>query len=276
MKKTPTPLQKPRILIKLGGAALQNPAVAVNVCRDLKSLRQSGFEIIVVHGGGPRINQELMRRGIRWSLIQGQRVTTPEMMEVIEMILCGQVNREIVRNLHNIGVNSMGFSGVDARLLECRQLSPELGQVGKIQYVNAHWIESLLNFRETSKANPVLPVIAPIGIGRKGGTYNINADWAATYLGRALKVDLLLFLTDQNGILGRDGAMIEEISCKELEQLVQTQVVRGGMLAKAGAIQFAVQHKIPRVVVLNGVQPEVLTRLVLKNEKLGTECRLGK
>ena len=147
----------PRLLIKLGGAALQDPVVSENVCRDLKKLRHAGFEIIVVHGGGPRINQELVRRGIQWHFINGQRVTTPEMMEVIEMVLCGQVNREIVRSLQRIGVNAMGVSGVDARLLECRQLCPELGQVGKIQNVNASWIESLLGFRDVPKDESSIP-----------------------------------------------------------------------------------------------------------------------
>jgi len=228
----------------------------------------------VVHGGGPRINQELIRRGIQWNFIQGQRVTTPEMMEVIEMVLCGQVNREIVRNLQSIGVNSMGFSGVDACLLECRQLSPELQQVGKIQHVNANWIESLLNFREPRKVNPIVPVIAPVGIGSQGEAYNINADWAATYIAEALSVDALLFVTDQNGILGSDGALIEEVSAWGLENLMHTQVVQGGMLAKASAVQFALEHGIPRVVVLNGKQPGALVRLLVEEEKLGTECRL--
>ncbi|MEO7162541.1 MAG: acetylglutamate kinase [Bdellovibrionia bacterium] len=265
----------PRLLIKLGGAALQDPTVALSVCQDLKRLRQSGFEIIVVHGGGPRINQELMRRGIQWNFIRGQRVTTLEMMEVIEMVLCGQVNREIVRNLQGIGVNSIGFSGVDARLLECRQLSPELQQVGKIQNVNADWIESLLTFGKTWKSDPVLPVIAPLGIGSRGEAYNINADWAATYLAQALRVDRLLFVTDQNGILGSDGTLIQEVNSKGLEKLINTQVVQGGMLAKASAIQFAIQYGIPSVAVLNGKEPRSLTRLVLEKDKLGTECRLS-
>jgi acetylglutamate kinase len=276
LKTAPSfPRKMPRLLIKLGGAALQDPAVALNVCHDLKRLKQAGFEIIVVHGGGPRINNELVRRGIQWNFIQGQRVTTPEMMEVIEMVLCGQVNREIVRNLQNMGVNSIGFSGVDARLLECRQLSPELGQVGKIQNVNADWIESLLNIRETHKSGPILPVIAPVGIGNKGDAYNINADWAATYVAYALKVDQLLFITDQEGILSKEGDLIEEVSSEGLEALIETQVVYGGMLAKANAIQFAIQQGIPQVVVLNGKQPGALVRLVLERDRLGTECRLN-
>lgn len=264
-----------RLLVKLGGAALQDLAVALNVCRDLKTLREAGFEIIVVHGGGPRINEELTRRQIRWSFIQGQRVTTPEMMEVIEMILCGQVNREIVRNLQSIGVNSMGFSGVDARLLECRQLNPELGQVGKIQRVNAAWIESLLGFRDADETDPILPIIAPVGIGVGGDAFNINADWAATYLANALKVDWLVFVTDQNGILGRDNTLIEQVTSDELQELIDTQVVQGGMLAKAGAVQFALENGIPRVAILNGKQRKALIQLVLENGKLGTECRLN-
>jgi acetylglutamate kinase len=265
----------PRLLIKLGGAVLQDPVVALNVCRDLKSLRQAGFEIIVVHGGGPRINQELIRRGIQWTFIQGQRVTTPEMMEVIEMVLCGQVNREIVRNLQSLGVNSMGFSGVDARLLECSQLSSKLGQVGKIQNVNAAWIESLLGFLDTPRADPVFPVIAPVGIGQRGEAYNINADWAATCLAEALKVDWLLFVTDQNGILGRDGALIDQVSLEGLEELIVSQVVQGGMLTKARAIQYALQQGISRVAILNGKQPEALLQLVLQKIKMGTDCRLS-
>jgi acetylglutamate kinase len=273
--QVPTALlrNKPRLLIKLGGAALQDSSVAPNVCQDLKRLHQAGFEIIVVHGGGPRINQELVRRGIQWNFVQGQRVTTPEMMEVIEMVLCGQVNREIVHNLQRIGLNPIGFSGVDLHLLECRQLSPEWGQVGKIQNVNSAWIESLLSFQEIYKADPIIPVIAPVGIGRNGEVYNINADWAATYLAQALRVDRLLFVTDQNGILGREGDLIEELSSEQLEDLITTQVVYGGMLAKANAIQFALQHGIPRVSVLNGKQPEALVRLVLERNKLGTDCR---
>src|SRR5690348_7067490 len=130
-----------RVLIKLGGASLQDPTVISDVVHTIHQYRRFGYEVILVHGGGPAINEELTRRQITWSFIDGQRVTTPEMIETIEMVLCGQVNRKLVRALNASGIPALGFSGVDGNTLFCTQASPKLGQVGCIQEVRTQMIE---------------------------------------------------------------------------------------------------------------------------------------
>lgn len=255
------------ILIKLGGAALQEPALVQSLCQDLQAIRSVGIKVVLVHGGGPAINQELKARGIDWEFIDGQRVTTPAMMEVIEMVLCGLVNRRIVRALNGAGVRAIGMSGSDASTLLCQQSSAKLGQVGKIDRVDTQVIYSVLN-------SDTIPVIAPVGVGVQGEAFNINADWAASRIAQALGISKMLFLTDQDGILNARGKLIQELDAAQLESLVETNVVHGGMLAKAQTVLNALANGVQDVHVLNARHPHGLIEELFTDGGVGTICRL--
>lgn len=255
------------ILIKLGGAALQDQKLVDSICDDLHHIRSVGVKVVLVHGGGPAINQELKARGIQWEFVEGQRVTTPEMMEVIEMVLCGLVNRRIVRTLSGAGVRAIGMSGADASTLVCQPASATLGQVGHINRVDTAVIDSLLN-------NDAIPVIAPVGVGTQGEAFNVNADWAASRIAQALKIQKMLFLTDQDGILGKDGKLINEVDAAELEALIEDGTVNGGMLAKTRTVIDALRNGVTDVHILNAKRPHGLIEELFTEGGVGTICRL--
>jgi acetylglutamate kinase len=236
----------PRVLIKLGGAALKAPDTMALAATTLASYRDMGYQVIVVHGGGPAINQELSRLGITWEFVGGQRVTSTRMMEVIEATLCGHVNKHLVRYFGAQGLPVIGLSGADQRTLLCTQASPELGQVGSIQEVNAGWIEEIL----ASPSAPI-PLVAPVGVGYKGEAFNINADWSAAYLAAALKVEQLLFITDQTGIMDEEGQIIRHVDSDGLENMIECKTVGGGMLAKVRAVLFSLKNGISSVSIMN-------------------------
>lgn len=255
------------ILIKLGGAALQDRALVHAICEDLNHIRSVGVKVVLVHGGGPSINQELKARGIAWEFIDGQRVTTPEMMEVIEMVLCGLVNRRIVRTLSGAGVRAIGMSGTDASTLLCQQFSPTLGQVGQIHKVDTQVIDSILR-------SDTVPVIAPVGVGLEGEAFNVNADWAASRIAQALGIQKVLFLTDQEGILDKNAKLIPELDAAQLESLIESGVVHGGMLAKAQTVIHALRHGVSELHILNARRPHGLIEELFTEGGVGTICRL--
>ena len=254
-------------LVKLGGAALQDPALVTSICADLKRIRAVGIRVVLVHGGGPSINEELKARGISWEFVDGQRVTTPEMMEVVEMVLCGWANRRIVRALNSAGVRAVGLSGSDSSTLMCRQASAKLGQVGLIDKVDTSVLEAVL-------ATGAMPVLAPVGIGAEGEAFNINADWAASRIAQALGITKVLFLTDQNGILDTQGKVITELDAAELGALIESGTVKGGMLAKAQTIVSALKNGVSDVHVINARHRNALIEELFTDRGIGTVCRL--
>ena len=262
-----------RIVVKFGGSVLQDEVLLKAICEDMVAIRRVGVELLVVHGGGPAINAELKVRGIEWSFIEGQRVTTPEMMNVIEMVLCGQVNKRIVRSLYLAGAKAVGFSGADAGTLICRRADERLGQVGVIERVNTQLIDHALGL-EDELGKRGIPVIAPVGLGRDGTAYNVNADWVGSRVASALGVTKMIFLTDQDGILDANGKLIPELDAGELEQLIEDGVVRDGMLAKARTILHALQNKVTDVHVLNARRPNALIEELFTDKGSGTVCRL--
>ncbi len=259
--------RKETLLIKLGGAALQDQNLVKALCEDLSLINSVGINLILVHGGGPSINKELTSRGIQWEFVNGLRITTPEMMEVIEMVLCGQVNHRIVRALNQSGVRAIGLSGADASLLQCRQADPALQQVGLIEKVDTSSILALMN-------QPFIPVVAPVGVGKKGEAYNINADWAASRIAEAMKIKKMFFLTDQDGILDADMQLISELDAGQLESLIDQGVIKGGMLAKAQTIIYALRHGIKDVHIINARRPHGLIEELFTDSGVGTVCRL--
>lgn len=254
------------VVVKLGGAALEDVALVRSICESIALVRSVGVQLVIVHGGGPAINRELTAHGITWEFVDGQRVTTPEMMELIEMVLCGHVNNRIVRTLNQQGVKAIGLSGTDGMTLLCKQSSAKLGQVGAIEKVDTSLIEQLLPLG--------VPVLAPVGVGKNGKAFNINADWAAARVAQALGVKKLIFLTDQNGILDSQGKVIEELDAGQLEGLIETEVVKGGMLAKVRTIVHALKNGVTDVHVINARNPHGLIEELFTEQGVGTACRL--
>lgn len=261
------------VLVKLGGASLQQNEIVTGIAADLQVLRSVGVSLVLVHGGGPLINAELSARGISWEFVDGQRVTTPEIMEVIESTLGGVVNRRLVRALNLAGIPAVGLSGIEASTLWCRPASARLGQVGDIQQVDASLLQSLLK-AETKDGRGAVPVVAPIGVGPDGVTFNINADWAASRIGQSLGIRKVLFLTDQPGILGADGKVIPELDASELQLLTESGGVTGGMLTKARTILEALRNGVEAVHVIDGRKPHALVEELFTESGSGTICRL--
>lgn len=261
------------ILIKLGGAALKESDLVESICEDFALIQSVGLNLVLVHGGGPSINEELTIHGITWEFIDGQRVTTPKMMDIVEMVLCGQVNRRVVRTLNHAGVHAVGLSGADGRTLLCKQASVKLGQVGTVDKVDVTMIRSILNSKTEAGAG-YIPVIAPVGMGKSGQAFNVNADWAACHIALALGIKKILYLTDQNGILDGQGQLISELDAGELENLIETGVVKGGMLAKAQTMLYGLKHGVKDIYVLNARKPHGLIEELFTNRGVGTVCRV--
>jgi acetylglutamate kinase len=255
------------LLIKVGGAALEDKSIVQNLCADLNRLRSVGVKVVLVHGGGPSINAELKLRNIQWEFIEGQRVTTPAMMDVIEMVLCGHVNQKLVRQLNAAGVRAIGLSGADAGTLVCSTSSPKLGQVGKIDSVGTELINAIVD-------SGTIPVLAPVGVDVDGGALNVNADWAASRVAQALGIKKMLFLTDQDGILDVRGKVIPELDAAELEQIAEKGIVHGGMLAKVQTVIHALRNGVNDVHILNARRPNSLIEELFTDGGVGTICRL--
>lgn len=248
------------VVLKLGGASLQNLETIERVAFMVKELEASGKRPVIIHGGGPAINEELTQRGITWKFIKGQRQTTPEMMEVIEEVLATKVNGIIVDELKKVGVEAIGLSGAKDQILYCTQTNTELQQVGKVEEVQ---LAPILKSLELS--GHMVPVIAPIGLGYQGEKFNINADWAAAKIAVALNAEKLIFLTDQNGILDGEGALIDVASADLIHEMINSGVIHGGMYTKVMTMMMAIDHGVSEVQVMNAL----LANLYGK-ESLGT------
>ncbi|MES3038869.1 MAG: acetylglutamate kinase, partial [Bdellovibrionota bacterium] len=253
-------LMKQRIVIKLGGSSLQNTETLHQLSLAVQGHQKRGFDVVVVHGGGPAINAELTKRGIEWKFINGQRQTTPAMISVIEDVLGKDVNSMIVRNLADAQISAVGLSGANG-ILSCTQSSKELMQVGSVDYVDTTSIEEAL-----ASAKNCVPVIAPIGFGENGMKFNVNADWAATKIAIALNAVKLIFLTDQNGILDQDKNLVKRANPKRIHSMIDTGVIHGGMCTKVLAMMAALESGVDQVRVVHASQAGQL----FGNVKIGT------
>lgn len=259
-------MKKSRIVIKLGGSALDQPATLKELALLVKGYQERHYDVVVVHGGGPAINNELRSRKIEWKFIDGQRQTTPEMMFVIEKVLTGDVNQRVVGSLRENGIPSVGLSGGQDQILLCApNANPELMRVGTVESVNTYPIDVVLKF---SKGD-VVPVVAPIGIGNYGDKFNVNADWAATQIAVVLKAEKLVFLTDQFGILNSDQELIKVAAPRLLERMILEGVIYGGMATKVRAMVRAITKGVKQVQVLHATTASQL----LKDNTVGTVIR---
>lgn len=259
---------KKRIVVKLGGSALDQPATLKELAKLVKGYQERNYDVVVVHGGGPAINNELVSRGITWKFIDGQRQTTPEMMTVIEKVLAGDVNQKVVASLRSNEIPSVGLSGARDQILLCApSANTELLQVGTVEQVNVYAIDTILRYATTS----VVPVIAPIGVGVFGNKFNINADYAATQIAIALKAEKLIFLTDQFGIWGENKETIKVANPRTLEGLMLQGVIVGGMATKVRAMIQAISKGVKQVQVLHA---SIASRL-LEDEMIGTTIKVA-
>jgi acetylglutamate kinase len=264
------------VVIKYGGNAMTDEHLKACFARDVVLLKQVGLKPVVVHGGGPQINDMLSRLGKQGEFIQGMRVTDAETMAVAEMVLGGQVNKEIVSLIHRHGGKAVGLTGKDGNLIQARKLrmpdpkNPEtlldLGQVGEISRIDP----SLLRFLETGD---FIPVIAPIGVGEDGVTYNINADVVAGKLAEALDAEKLLMLTNTPGVLDKDGNLLLDLTPKRVDELLADGTLSGGMLPKIGSALDAARNGVTSVHIIDGRVEHALLLEVLTDEGVGTMIR---
>ena len=251
------------VVIKYGGHAMDDPALSVPFAEGLARLGALGMRLVVVHGGGPQINSMLDRLSIPSRFEHGLRVTDEATMEVVEMILCGQVNKQVVSLFLQHGVRAAGISGKDAGLLNACRLNERLGLVGEIQSVDVALVTTLLDAA-------FVPVIAPVAGGADGQSYNINADTAAGALAGALEADYFVLISDVPGVLGADNELIPSLTRRKVAQLVQEGVVHGGMIPKVLSCLHALDEGCKRALILDGRAESSLERYLLEGAPLGT------
>ena len=265
------------VVIKYGGHAMGDERLARLFARDVVLLKQSGLNPVIVHGGGPQIGGMLERLGVKSEFAGGLRVTDAQTIEIVEMVLSGSINKQIVSNIGRHGGKAVGISGKDANLMIARKterrtvLDPDsnlekvvdMGFVGEPEQVKPHIINVIIN-------SDLIPVIAPIGMSRSGETYNINADTFAGALAAALKAKRLLLLTDVHGVLDEQGECIEKLSVSEARELIRAGTAKGGMIPKLETCIQAVEGGVEAVVINDGRVPHALLLELYTEHGAGT------
>ena len=236
------------VVIKFGGNAMGDDEAMASFARDIVLLRQVGLNPVVVHGGGPMINEMLGQLGIESTFVRGKRVTDEATVRVVEMVLSGLVNKRIVQAINAEGGRAVGISGKDANLMVCDQTDPDLGFVGTPANMNPKILETLTEAE-------IIPVIAPLGAGRNGETFNVNGDTAAGAIAAALKADRLLLLTDVSGVKNADGDVQAEMTPEVVRQMTEDGVIAGGMIPKTETALDAIEGGVRAVVILDGRVP---------------------
>lgn len=236
------------VVIKLGGHAMGSDAAMESFARDIVLMQQVGVNPVVVHGGGPMINAMLKRLDIRSDFIGGKRVTDKDTVEVVEMVLSGLVNKRIVQAINAQGGKAVGLSGKDANLMVCDQTDPALGFVGTPAEMDPTLLHNLF-------ASDMIPVIAPLGAGRAGETFNVNGDTAAGAIAATLKADRLLLLTDVSGVKNANGDVLTELKAEQIRELTRNGTIAGGMIPKTETALAAIDGGVRAVVILDGRAP---------------------
>ena len=254
------------IVIKLGGAAMANAESLSAFARDIVLMKQCKVNPIIVHGGGPMINDALDKWKIDFDFIEGKRITDDKAIKVVEMVLSGDVNRTIVSSINCQGGKGIGLSGKDASLLICEKENPRLGFVGKPIKTNIGILSNLVE-------NDFIPVIAPIGTDESGQTFNINADTMAGVISASMSADRLLLLTDVKGVQDSRGKVVKEAGPKEIKKLLERKTISGGMIPKVKTALDAIETGVRAVVILDGrVQNACLLELFTE-QGVGTLIR---
>lgn len=264
-------------VIKYGGSAQIDEHLKDSFAKDVVLLNFIGIKIVVVHGGGPKISETMKRMGKEPTFIQGQRVTDKETMDIVEMVLGGLINKEIVSLINKQGGKAVGLSGKDGGLIKAkkkviRKKMPniddeeiiDVGLVGEVVSVNPEILTCL-------EGNSFIPVISPIGVGKDGESYNINADFVASGIASALKAEKLILMTDVQGIKDSDGNVISTITRNEAIDLINKGVIKGGMLPKVQACIDAIDGGVRKNHIIDGRIPHCLLLEIFTNEGIGTE-----
>ena len=260
-----------RLLIKLGGSILDDMTLVKKLCVDLSLLRAAGISVVIVHGGSKAIDKNLQAHQITSTFHQGLRVTGADMIELIEMVLSGHVNKMLVRTLNSVGVTAVGLSGVDSHMFHCSYFSQQHGFVGQIESVDASLIEYFLS-TQTSHSIGTIPVISPIGMDEAGNALNINADWATCHIASALAIQKLIYLTDQDGIYDHNGDIISALDASQLTELINKNIVKAGMLTKVKTILNALDQGIDNIHIINAKMEHGLIAELFTNKGVGTVC----
>jgi acetylglutamate kinase len=233
------------VVIKLGGHAMSDDDTMANFAQDIVLMKQCNVNPIIVHGGGPAINSFLGKVNIKTSFINGRRVTDKEAIPIIEMVLSGSVNKNIVSAINRKGGKAIGLSGKDANLMICEPDDPKLGFVGNPSKINPEILKSFLK-------SDFIPVVAPIGSGKDGQTYNVNADTAAGAIAAALLADRLLLLTDVAGVKNKNGELLTKLTIKDVRELISDGSIVKGMIPKTETAIKALESGVRATVILDG------------------------
>jgi len=264
------------MVIKYGGNAMTDPALQAAFAEDVVLLKLVGINPVVVHGGGPQIESALKRLGKQGRFVQGMRVTDAETMEVVEWVLAGEVQQDIVGLINQAGGKAVGLTGRDGGLIRARKLrmldqkdpsiEHDVGQVGDIDRVDPAVVMAL-------QGDQFIPVVSPIGFGEQGESYNINADVVAARLATALQAEKLLMLTNIPGVLDKDGQLLSELTPRRIDELVQDGTISGGMIPKISGALDAAKSGVNAVHIIDGRVPHAMLLEVLTDQAFGTMIR---
>jgi acetylglutamate kinase len=265
------------VVVKYGGHAMVDEQLKMDFARDITLLKFVGMNPVVVHGGGPQINRVLEKMGITTRFVSGMRFTDQQTMDVVEMVLGGQVNKSIVAQINQQGGRAVGLTGKDGGLIRAEKLQvtqpaaenlpPEiidLGLVGTVTDVNPQIIDTLT-------AQGFIPVIAPVGVGPNGETFNINADLMAAKLAGAIGAGRLIYLTDVDGIMNKSGDLIPSVNTGAIRELIGDQTISGGMIPKIEYAQDALLNGVKKVQIINGTRRHALLLELYTDKGIGTE-----
>ncbi len=256
------------VVIKLGGNAMGSDEAMENFARDVVLMQQVGVNPVIVHGGGPMINAMLEKLDIKSEFVAGKRVTDQATVEVVEMVLSGQVNKRLVQAINSQGGRAVGLSGKDANLMICDQTHPDLGFVGTPADMDPKVLRDL-------GASGLIPVIAPLGAGRNGETFNVNGDTAAGAIAGALQADRLLLLTDVSGVKGGDGKVLTELNAGQIRDMIADGTIAGGMIPKTETALDALDQGVRAVVILDGRVPNACLLELYTEHGAGSLIRAG-
>ena len=264
------------IVIKYGGNAMTEEKLKKSFAHDVVLLKLVGMNPVVVHGGGPQIDDLLKQLGKKGEFVQGMRVTDAETMDVVEMVLGGQVNQEIVSLINRQGGRAVGLTGTDGGLIRAKKMlvrangdsdeKIDIGQVGEVESIDPEIVHQL-------HTNDFIPVIAPLGVGKKGETYNINADLVAGKMAEILKAEKLIVLTNTPGVLDKGGNLLTGLSSKKVDELFANGTISGGMLPKISSALDAVKNGVNTCHIIDGRVEHALLLEVLTDEGVGTLIR---
>ncbi len=260
------------VVVKYGGNAMINPELKKQVMKDIVLLWLIGVKVVLIHGGGPEINDLMQRLGKKPEFVDGLRVTDQETVDIVQMVLAGKVNKTLVNLLEKQGGKAIGLSGVDGRLIEAKMRDERLGYVGDIEKIHIRPVTDLLE-------KGYIPVISSVGCDRKGNIYNINGDTAAAMIAGTLNAERLILMTDTAGVL-RDkddpDSVIAEIDLDNAEHLSDDGIISGGMIPKVDCCVRALKMGVKNVVIMDGTRPHSVLMELLTNEGSGTLIKGGK